>query len=70
MVAAAAGGCGGQVDGGQTDVWWKEKRLGVDGFLADKMGGDVKELFGLDPPEKEERRAYLGVDDNAEGIVE
>ena len=72
MGVAAAGGCG-QVEGGQfstTDVLLKEKRLGVDGFLADRTGdGDVKELFGLDPPEKEERRAYLGVDDNAEGIV-
>ena len=71
MGVAAGGGCG-QVEGGQstTDVLLKEKRLGVDGFLADRTGdGDVKELFGLDPPEKEERRAYLGVDDNAEGIV-
>ena len=66
MGVAAGGGCGQST----TDVLLKEKRLGVDGFLADRTGdGDVKELFGLDPPEKEERRAYLGVDDNAEGIV-
>ena len=69
-MGVAAGG-GGQVPPfSTTDVLLEEKRLGVDGFLADRTGdGDVKELFGLDPPENEERRAYLGVDDNAEGIV-